>query len=303
MDADPPSDARLTDQQIAILAALCRPLASGARAAAAATDGEIAAAVSLDAAAVEERLRELYREFGIADLPAERRRTRLAELALARGYGGAAGERDRRDGPPRPMPGARADVPLGSIEVVRQAEREAEAARPRTEKRSIVPYITMAILILVVIGSTLAISGIFNSSPTAPPTPSPAAFRTEVAAYCKQALAAAPPTAGGSRAERARGYLGVIEAMRGDVESLVQPKLPSIAIERFQTGLTTAANYTSDVAREPPAAGSRAEAKAVAELTYAAGQIEAGATGYELGHDCLAIGELVAASARNAAAP
>jgi hypothetical protein len=95
----------------------------------------------------------------------------------------------------------------------------------------------------------------------------------------------------------------VIETMRGRFESLVQPTLPDIALERFQTGLTTAANYTGDVAQEPPAAGSAAEAKDVSELTFAAGQVQAGAVGYKLGQDCVAIGDLVARSAQNAAAP
>ena len=88
--------------------------------------------------------------------------------------------------------------------------------------------------------------------------------------------------------------------MRGRLQSLIQPTLPAIGLERFSTGLTTAANYTSDVAQEPPAPGSEA-AKDVAELTFAAGQVQAGAVGYKLGHDCVAIGDLVARSAENAA--
>jgi hypothetical protein len=91
--------------------------------------------------------------------------------------------------------------------------------------------------------------------------------------------------------------------MRGRLQSLVAPSVPDIALERFSTGLTTAANYTSDVAQGPPPPGSEAEARYVAELTFAAGQVQAGAVGYKLGHDCEAIGDLVARSARNAAAP
>jgi hypothetical protein len=89
--------------------------------------------------------------------------------------------------------------------------------------------------------------------------------------------------------------------MRGRLQSLVAPAVPDIALERFSTGLTTAANYTADVAQGPPAAGSEAEARYVAELTFAAGQVEAGAVGYKLGHDCVAIGDIVARSAQNAA--
>ncbi|MBS1679627.1 MAG: hypothetical protein JST08_19825 [Actinobacteria bacterium] len=203
----------------------------------------------------------------------------------------------------RPAPGARAEVPLGSVEVLREAERAAAAARPPSQKRSIGPYVTIAVLILVVIGSSLAVSGIFNQGSPAPQPPSPAAFRAEVAGYCGQAMDGAPAAAEKDRAELARGYLGVIETMRGRLQSLVAPTAPDIALERFSTGLTAAANYTSDVAQGPPAKGSAEEARNVAELTAAAAQVKAGAVGYDLGPDCVAIGDLVGRSARNAEAP
>jgi hypothetical protein len=292
--AEPPNDVRLSDTQLGILAALCRPISAGDSHATPATDQEIADAVLLSVDAVKGHLRTLYGKFGIDDLADDQKRTRLVELAIEGGYGESTAA---------PAPGPRADVPLGSVETLREAERAAAAARPKEEKRSIGPYVTLAILILVVIGATLSISGIFNQGPTATKAPSPAAFRTEVAGYCRLALDGAPSTAGQGRAERARGYLEVIETIRGRLQSLVQPTLPNIALERFSNGLTTAANYTSDVAQEPPAPGSGAEAKYVAELTFAAGQVQAGAVGYKLGHDCVAIGDLVASSAANAAAP
>jgi len=290
--AEPPNDVRLTDTQLGILAALCRPIAAGNSYATPATNQEIADEVFLSVDAVKGHLRTLYRKFGIEDLPHNQKRARLVELAIEGGYVEST-----------PAPSSRADVPLGSVEAVREAERAAAAARPRKEKRSIGPYVTIVILILVIIGASLAVSGIFNQGSLAPTPPSPAAFRTEVAGYCKLALEGAPSTAGQGRAERARGYLEVIETMRGRLQSLVDPTVPSIALERFSTGLTTAANYTSDVAQEPPAPGSEAEAKYVSELTFAAGQVQAGAVGYKLGHDCVAIGDLVARSAENAAAP
>jgi hypothetical protein len=287
MDADSPADVRLTDTQLAILAALCRPRSAGNHLATPATNQDIAAEVYLSIDAVKGHLRTLYREFGIEDLPHNQRRAGLVELAIEGGYVDSTAP--PADAPPRPM-------------TVAEETRLARAAEATEPKRQIGPYVTAAILILVVIGGTLSISGIFNSSPTAPVAPSPAAFRTEVADYCKLALAGAPAPAGRNRAERARGYLGVIETVRGRLESLTPPTAPDIALERFGTGLTNAANYTGDVADSPPAAGSTAEAKDVAELTFAAGQVQAGAVGYELGHECLAIGELVAASAQNAAA-
>lgn len=290
--AEPPNDVRLTDTQLGILAALCRPIATGNAYATPATNQEIADEVFLSVDAVKGHLRTLYRKFGIEDLPHNQKRARLVELAIEGGYVKSPASA-----------GDRADVPLGSVEALREAERAAAAARPKEEKRSIGPYVTIVILILVIIGASLAVSGIFNQGSPAPKAPTPAAFRAEVAGYCKLALEGAPSTAGQDRAERARGYLEVIETMRGRLQSLVDPTVPDIALERFSTGLTTAANYTSDVAQEPPAPGSEDEAKYVSELTFAAGQVQAGAVGYKLGHDCVAIGALVARSAENAAAP
>jgi hypothetical protein len=282
---DPPNDVRLTDTQLGILAALCRPLAGGNHSATPATNQEIAAELFLSVDAVKGHLRTLYRKFGIEDLPHNQKRARLVELAIEGGY------------LPRPEP---ASVPLGAATVLTE---ERERQKPTKSGRSIGPYVTMAILILVVIGATLSISGIFNQGSTSAPVPTAAAYRAEVAGYCKLALAGAPEPSGLGRAELARGYLEVIETMRGRLESVVQPAVPDIALERFSVGLTNAANYTSDVAEKPAPAGSPAEAKEVAELTYAAGQVQAGAVGYELGHECLAIGDLVADSAQNAAAP
>ncbi len=290
--ADPPNDVRLTDTQLGILAALSRPIAAGDDDASPASDREIADEVRLGVDAVEGQLRALYRKFGIEGLAGDQERARLVELAIEGGYV-----------EPGPAPRSRADVPLGSVEVLREAERAAAAARPKEEKRSIGPYVTIVILILVIIGASLAVSGIFNQGSPAPTPPTPAAFRAEVAGICKRALEGAPSTAGQDRAERARGYLEVIETMRGRLQSLVDPTVPDIGLERFSTGLTIAANYTSDVAQEPPAPGSEAEAKYVAELTFAAGQVHAGAVSYKLGPDCVAIGDLIARSAENAAAP
>jgi hypothetical protein len=303
--AEPPNDVRLTDTQLGILAALCRPIAAGNGYATPATNQEIADEVFLSVDAVKGHLRALYRKFGIEDLPHNQKRARLVELAIEGGYvesvAAAVGGSDQHGDAPGPSP--RADVPLGSVEALREAERAAAAARPRKEKRSLGPYVTIVILILVIIGASLAVSGIFNQGSPATTAPTPAAFRAEVAGYCKLALEGAPSTAGRDRAERARGYLEVIETMRGRLQSLVDPTVPDIGLERFSNGLTTAANYTSDVAQEPPAPGSEAEAKYVSELTFAAGQVQAGAVGYKLGHDCVAIGDLVARSAENAAAP
>jgi hypothetical protein len=291
--SDSPTDVRLTDTQLGILAALCEPISSGNQYATPATNQDIADEVFLSVDAVKGHLRTLYRKFGIEDLPHNQKRARLVELAIEGGY-----VKPAAPDPSRPMTVAEEQS------AARAAERAAgpvkvSARRPRG------PIVTAIVLLLVVAGATLAISGVFNgSAATAPGAPTAAVYRAEVSKYCKLALAGAPATsAEESRAERARGYLEVIETMRGRFESLVKPTLTNVAIERFGVGLTNAANYTSDVAEAPPAPGSQDEAKDVAELTFAAGQVQAGALGYELGHDCLAIGDLVARSAQNAAAP
>lgn len=280
---DSPNDVRLTDTQLGILAALCRPTSGGDRVATPATDEQIAAEASLGVGEVESHLRTLYVKFGIDDLPDDRKRARLVEVAIEGGY----------------LP--RTGVPLESLE---SRPRPVRAPAEPKSGHSTGEYVTVIVLVLVVLGGAVAISGVINSKPsTAPPAPTAAAFRTEVAGYCRQALEDAPPTAGQDRAELARGYLEVIEAVRGKFESLIQPTLPDVALERFSTGLANAANYTGDIAKGPPPAGSADEAKIVAELTRAAGQVQAGATGYRLGPECVEIGHLVAHSAQNAAAP
>ena len=163
-------------------------------------------------------------------------------------------------------------------------------------------WISVGLLVLVIIGASLATSGIFNQGPTGQKAPTPAVFRKEVAGDCREALAGAPQTAGADRAANARAHLGVVETVRSRYESLIPPNVPDIALERFSTGLTAAVNLNGDVAKAPPASGSAAETEAVTGLTRAAAQVKAGARGYQLGPECLAIGDLIARSAKNAAA-
>jgi hypothetical protein len=301
------NDVQLTDAQVRILVALCRPLAGGDRSATPATDQEIAAEVSLDVIAVEGHLRTLYGKFGIEGLPHDQRRARLAELAITGGYlppeegATAAGPAPAQaavgtgDPPPRPT-----GVPLESL-----ADRPRPARAPAKAKsgHTVGEYVTVITIILVVIAGALAISGLFGQTTKTSPRPTVAAFRTEVAGACREAIKGAPSSTGGGRAARARDYLEVIEAVRGNFEALPQPTLPSISLERFATGLINAANYTGDVAKGPPPAGSAAETKAVAGLGAAATQVHAGAIGYKLGQECVEVGDVVARSAQNAAAP
>jgi hypothetical protein len=312
MAADPPTDVLLTDTQARILAALCRPISEGNHFVTPATNGEIADAVYLSVDAVKGHLRTLYRKFGVEDLPQSERRARLVELAVAGGYVEAPageveiapGDVDEDDDTPSP-------AELAAVEDLRvrptpepgmPPPSAAAADAERDWRHSRAAWISVGLLVLVIIGASLATSGIFNQGSNAQKAPTPAAFRKEVAGDCREALAGAPETAGGDRAANAQAYLGVIEAVRGRYESLVPPNVPDIALERFSTGLAKAANFNGDIAKSPPASGSALEAEAVAGLTSAAGQVRAGARGYGLGPECLAIGNLIVRSAQNAAA-
>jgi hypothetical protein len=304
---EPQNDVQLTDAQVRILVALCRPLADGDQSATPATDQEIAAEVSLDAVAVEGLLRTLYGKFGIAGLPHGQRRARLAELATAGGYLSSEEGAAATGGTPAPAPVGIEDpaprptgVPLESVAGRARPDRAPAKAK---SGHTVGEYVTVIIIIVVVIAGALAISGLFGQTTKTSPRPTVAAFRTEVAGVCREAIEGAPPSTGGGRAARARDYLEVIEAVRGNFEALPQPTLPSISLEHFATGLINAANYTGDIAKGPPPAGSVAEAKAVTGLNAAAAQVHAGAVGYKLGQNCVEVGDVVARSAQNAAAP
>ena len=81
---DLPGRADLTRMQLEVLDALCAPLRSDS-VAAPATNGEIAAALSVSESTVKAHLRALFARFGVDELPQTRKRIRLAELALVSG--------------------------------------------------------------------------------------------------------------------------------------------------------------------------------------------------------------------------
>jgi pSer/pThr/pTyr-binding forkhead associated (FHA) protein len=75
----------LTDTQRRVLVELCRPYADGDRFATPATNREIAERVFLSVDAVKGHLRVLFDRFGLADLPQNEKRAKLAEAALRTG--------------------------------------------------------------------------------------------------------------------------------------------------------------------------------------------------------------------------
>jgi hypothetical protein len=267
----------LTDTQLRILEALCRPALGGNRYATPATNQEIAEEVFLSVDAVKAHLRTLYRKFGIEDLAHNQKRARLFELVLegeylAEGAADGAGE------------GTGASAP-------------AEPPKPRPRRALVLVAVTA--VALAAVAGVLALAGAFAGSEAT--STGLGAYKSAVRGYCRLALAGAERNPSGSQQARAGAYLEVIETMRGRLESLPPPAASNLALERFREGLAGAADFTSVVAQRPPAPGTPAEANVVAELTFAAGQVQAGARGYGLGPSCLAIGELVTGSAENAA--
>ncbi len=75
----------LTDTQRKVLVELCRPYGTGEQFATPATNKEIADSVFLSVDAVKGHLRVLFDRFGLADLPQNEKRARLAEQALRSG--------------------------------------------------------------------------------------------------------------------------------------------------------------------------------------------------------------------------
>jgi pSer/pThr/pTyr-binding forkhead associated (FHA) protein len=77
---------RLSEAQRRVLLALCRPLVTADEPfALPATNQEIAAELFLSVEAVKTHLRAMFEKFEIRDLPQNRKRLRLAELAIERG--------------------------------------------------------------------------------------------------------------------------------------------------------------------------------------------------------------------------
>jgi hypothetical protein len=272
MTAEP----RLTETQRQILAALCRPCADGSRYATPATNQEIAGEVYLSVDAVKAHLRALFRKFGVEDLPHNQKRARLVELVIEGGYLDAAA--------------------AGSPEPAEEAGHRAR--RPARRDAAL-----LATAILAAVLAALALSGLIGGGGSAPAdTPTRAEYVGDVNRYCRLALSGSGVPPGANRRQRATAYLKVIETMRGRLASLTPPSDGDARLARFGVGLDRAADYTSRVAEDPPDPGSREGGDIVAELTIAAGQVQAGALAYGLGRDCSAIGDVVAASARNAAA-
>jgi hypothetical protein len=280
---------QLTDTQHRILVALCGPVRGKSGFAPPATNQEIADQVFLSVDAVKAHLRTLYRKFGIEDLPQNQKRARLVELVVEGGYLDGDGVGGASTGA---RPAATSGTPM-------DAPTPVPPTRPGRDSRRAWKLVLAAVALAAALVALLALLGVFDGGGSE--STGVNAYRDAVRGYCRLALAGAEPNPGGGARGRARSYLEVIETVRGRVDSLPPPAGSDRSLERFRSGLTNAANFTTVVAEGPPAQGSREQASVVAELTFAAGQVQAGALGYKLGSGCVAIGDLVTRSARNAA--
>jgi pSer/pThr/pTyr-binding forkhead associated (FHA) protein len=91
-----PNRSNLTARQLKVLTALCRPYRGDATDAFPATNEEIAEELVLGVDSVKSHLKKLYEKFQIQHLAQNKKRTRLAALALEHGL---VSERDFREGP------------------------------------------------------------------------------------------------------------------------------------------------------------------------------------------------------------
>lgn len=83
-----PAAVHVSPTQRRVLAALCRPYVSAGGFATPATNEDIASELHLSVDAVKGHLRILFRRFDIGDLPQNRKRARLVQLALETGLAG-----------------------------------------------------------------------------------------------------------------------------------------------------------------------------------------------------------------------
>ena len=80
-----PPEARVTEAELRVLVALCRPLLQPGVVAVPASNGEIAAALHLSLPGVKSHVRSLFAKLGVDDLPQNRNRAEPAPRALEMG--------------------------------------------------------------------------------------------------------------------------------------------------------------------------------------------------------------------------
>lgn len=306
-------DLRLTDTQQSIIEALCRPCTGETHFAPPATNQEIADELFLSVDAIKAHLRVLYRKFGIEPLPHNQKRARLVELAVERGVlkgGGAGGDTVAVTGP----------VDDGSDDAVEAAGQaviavpaaspvavEAPAQEPRRvlRLRRPAPLVAggAAIGALIVVVLAFLLLGRDGNGGDPAPTPSPAAYAAILERACMQAVTQGETYRQPTRVKRAVAYSQTFDFVKGSIQSSATPAGDNLGLLQFKSGVRDAADLNRRLTSTPPDAPSTQLATISANLTIAAGKIQAGAIKYKLGRHCGELGALAGASAENAAGP
>lgn len=302
-------DLRLTDTQRKILEALCRPCTGSSHFAPPATNQEIADELFLSVDAIKAHLRVLYKKFGVEPLAHNQKRARLVELALEGGVitGGdtvTTGEAVAPTGPGTAVEEAGHTAVAVPAESPAAAEAPLHVARgvPRVRGSSmlIAAGLVLGTVAIVVIAIALLTGGDGGSGPA----PTPEAYIADVSLSCTQALAQGDPSTKATREKRAVAYSQAFEFVADTVDSSEPPAGDNPGLTQFTRGVNDAADLNRQVAQVPEDAGATDLASVSADLTIAAGNIQAGAISFELGPRCSELGTSVAGkSAQNAAGP
>jgi hypothetical protein len=284
-------DPKLTETQRQILAALCRPCQGENRYTTPATNQQIAGEVFLSVDAVKAHLRALYRKFGVEPLPHNQKRARLVELVLESGILAE----EVRDGDGRAATAVEAPPPAGPPGPAEPRRRW------RPGRRALVAAglaAGAAFLVAILAG---AFAG--DDEGSASGQPSIAEYKESVNGYCARTARQVPRVTGelqgSTAAERAALYLTLIDAFTNRTEDIPLPAANNRDLNRFRSGLRRAAELTNAVAEAPARLDAPQRIRLYADLTYATGQVEAGAIGYGLGPQCDVLGDLVQRSAAN----
>ena len=275
------ADLRLTQTQKEILEALCRPHAGGNRWATPATNQEIASKVYLSVDAVKAHLRVLYRKFGVEPLPHNQKRARLVELVFENNVLDLPVAEEAPSGE-TPLPSATSPEPA-------VPPPNGPARRSLLIAGGLVGIAGVVVLLLVT-----GVLGGSDSDSGAEPTPL-GEYRAEVNRFCGFAVPFDPPAVSQPAGDRANGYFQALNSVDDRISQLPAPAGDQPALDQFITGLRSATEINDSAAREPPTG--RAAETAVANLTIASGQVQAGAIGFGLGSDCKAIAGVIVQSA------
>ncbi len=268
-------DLQLTETQRKVLEALCRPSAGGNHFAPPATNQEIADELFLSVDAIKAHLRVLFRKFGIEDLPHNQKRARLAELAAERGFTGPQPGPEAAEAPQRPAP---------------RPDPEVLAKRQGRRPTPLLIAAGAAVGVIAVVGLVIALMSGGGGE-----QPAKADVVKAIRASCASGITAAGAQAGD--APDPQDTLTAINYVSLGVADAGAPDGDTGGLDKFTVGISKARAPLNAIA-----GGSATGAAAFADLTLAAGFIEAGSVEFGLGgpgSPCYEIGARVGATEPN----